>query len=330
MANLKFYLTSLESGIEQNIYSQSVGGCVSDTLLYPETTLSSNVGLYDSTLQLDPPVKGWTNWEDIKYLNIGNEIVEIEEIGNEVKVVNRAVNSILNMHIASDVVKGIPMSLFNDVFNDNYKQYRCIAVKNLPDENNEYLDDIAQAINVFINPNSSNNNSFFRIAIEVPKNQFFSSDSSDWTSSTIIDNSIIGVYDDNYFTKSNLKINEGPNKNQERIIESYDSQTGTFVLNNSLPYDNTSEYNNVISYEVEPSPAQRVNMGTQSPITTYDNVTNFREADKESPVYLDFYNQDGALNVNDVFYIWIEREIEKGSKEFINNFCININYNVGV
>lgn len=331
MNNLKFYLTSIEPNIQQTIYSQSIGGYISNSLLYPETTLASNVGLYDNSLQLNVPDGGWGDWSDIKYLNIGREIIKIDEIGEDVNIEERAVNSILNMHIVSDIVRGISdnNTLFNDVFNDEYKQYRCLAVKNIFDNNDEYVDNIINGVNIYIDTKSSNPNSSFKIAIEIPKNQFMNGYSTDWTSSSLIDNSLQGLYSDNYFQNSNLKIKEGPNKGQERIIISYDGDTGTFIFNDSLPYDNSDEYNNNLFYEIDPSPSQRLISGTVSPFTNMDNITDFKNVNEDVPLYIDINNNSDSLNLNDVFYIWIERAIKKGSKEFLNSFGITINYNIG-
>ena len=58
MATLKLYLTSLEPDLDQTIYSQSIGGYLSNSLVYPETILSSPIGLYDTSISLDTPSSG--------------------------------------------------------------------------------------------------------------------------------------------------------------------------------------------------------------------------------------------------------------------------------
>ena len=48
-----------------------------------------------------------------------------------ISVIQRGYNGIINMHIANDRARGeSSKELFNDVFSDGYKQYRCIAIKN--------------------------------------------------------------------------------------------------------------------------------------------------------------------------------------------------------
>ena len=53
MPDLKIYLTSLQPNMNQNIFSQSIGGYVSASLLYPETTVNGTIGLNDTSFVLD-------------------------------------------------------------------------------------------------------------------------------------------------------------------------------------------------------------------------------------------------------------------------------------
>ena len=125
MAVLRNYLTSLEPDMSQTIYSQSIGGYVSNSLLYPETTLKSTLGLYDISVSLDTPLSGnWSEWQGVEYINIGNEMIQVSPIINgTVTVVQRGYNGIINMHISNDRVRAeSSKELFNNVFDDNYKQ----------------------------------------------------------------------------------------------------------------------------------------------------------------------------------------------------------------
>jgi hypothetical protein len=90
-----------------------------------------------------------------------------------------------------------------------------------------------------------------------------------------------------------------------------------------------------MQYEVLPSPAQRVKSGTESPSVFSSNTTDFAKYSKSSPAK--FLNQSGNtsnaifevadLNFNDVFYLWIEREVKKGVRNFDSNDCVfNIKY----
>ena len=99
MAIFKSYLTSLEPDISQTIYSQSIGGHCSTSLVYPETTLTTTIGLYDTSISLDTPSAGnWLAWQGVEYINIGNEMIRVSPMTNgAVTVVTRGYNDIINM-----------------------------------------------------------------------------------------------------------------------------------------------------------------------------------------------------------------------------------------
>lgn len=334
MVDLKIYLTSLQPDMGQSIYSQSIGGYVSTSLLYPETTVSGTIGLYDTSFTLNTPDGGWSSWSNIEYININNEIIKISPIiTGSVIVEQRGFNSIVEMHINGDITKGVSgIELFNDVFNDDYKQYRCIAVKNvsIPDPS---VFSVANNVSVYLRQGSRNLNSLVKIAVEKPISQYINSFANNIVSnisldsSQLVDSSLIGRYDENYFINSYLKIKSGTNNGQGRVVSSFDASTGTFTLVNTLLVDTN------VSYEVLPAPAQRIKSGTNSPNILESNITSFVSADQNNPLSIDFNEQDNAsvtsssLNVNDVFYIWLERTIDKGSSSFDNNdIIINIEY----
>ncbi len=334
MATLKLYLTSLEPGLNQTIYSQSLGGYVSNSLVYPETTLSVTLGLYDTNLTLNTPVSGsWSEWQGIEYINIGNELIKVTPIVNgTITITQRAYNNIYNTHLAGDVVTACSSKeLFNDVFNDNYKQYRCIAIKNistnLTDPSSEQ---IAYDLVVYIKQNSRNINSSIKIALERPTSEYVSGTSTSWSAMQLIDTSLIDIYGDDYFKESYLSIISGDASGQGKIISSFDSSTGTFTFYNS--FSSTYDFSKNIIYEIAPSPAQRIKTGTISPNIGSSNVTQFFNSNQNTP--LTFYEQASVFNINnlspnDVMYLWIERMVEKGSSEFLNNdFVINIRYKV--
>jgi hypothetical protein len=333
MRILKLYLTSLEPDIEQNIYSQSIGGYCSNSLLYPETTLSSTVGLYDESFTLNIPSSGsWSGWTGIESINIGNEIIQISPfVNSSVSVVQRGVNNIVNMHIEGDYVwASSSKELFNDVFNDTYKQYRCLALKNVsasvdPSANSS----IAEDISIYFKQNSRNTNSTIRIGLEQPASQYITGTSTEWSSMQLVDESLAGGYSDNIFKEAYLKILDGEAIGQGKIISSFDSSTGTFTFYNSFSSD--YDFSADVKYEVLPSPSQRIKTGTESPSLNGENMLDFSNPVEYSP--LRFFSADGStftisdLNFNNIMYLWIEREVQKGSEEFLNNdFTLNINY----
>ena len=334
MATLKLYLTSLEPDLNQTIYSQSIGGYVSNSLVYPETTLSSTIGLYDTNLSLATPASGsWSEWQGIEYINIGNELMKVPSFVNgSIVVSQRGYNDIYNVHLEGDIARAAASKeLFNDVFNDSYKQYRCVAIKNVStnstDPSNEQ---IAYDLEVYIKQNSRNINSDIRIALEKPSSEYITGLSTSWGAMTLVDSSLIGVYEDNYFKEAYLKITNGEASGQGKIISSFDRETGTFTFYNS--FSSALDFTVVPTYEVLPSPAQRVKTGVISPIVGSSDVTQFFHPDAFTP--LTFFEQASIFNVsnlspNDVMYVWIERTVEKGNEEFLNNdFVFNFRYKV--
>ena len=337
MTDLKIYLTSLQPDMDQTISSQSIGGYVSNSLLYPESTVDGTIGLYDTSFVLDSLNSGtWADWKNAEYLNINNEVMKVSPItGRTISVIQRGFNNIIETHIGGDLAKGISTNeLFNDVFNDSYKQYRCLAVKNVSIREDPSITQSVNNVSVYIKQNSRNQNSILKIAIEKPVNQYLESSASSITSnlnnstSILTDISLAG-YGDNYFKDSYLKITGGTNKGQGRVIISFESSTGEFILDGILTDDT------VVSYEILTSPAQRVKSGMISPDTIDSNITSFSLSDQFSPIDINFSNEtevsltSNLLNFNDVFYIWLERTVKKGFSSFDDNdVIINIKYTI--
>jgi len=332
MATIKLYLTSLEPNMSQTIYSQSIGGYASDSLLYPETELASTIGLYDTSINLSTPSSGnWIEWQNIEYINIGNEVIRVSPISNgSVSVVERGYNGIINMHIENDLVMASSAKeIFNNVFNDDHKQYRCLVAKNVSSSDPSW-ERTAYNISIYLKQNSRGPDANIKIALERPSNQYLLSTSTSWSTMQVIDTSLIGLYSDNYFQEAYLKILSGGATGQGKIISSFDNVTGTFTFYSSLSasYDYTTN----VSYEVYSAPAQRIKTGTVSPITTGNDVLPFSSPTETSPVR---FASEGSfpvvsdLGVNDVVYIWLERTLEKGAEAFnIDDITLDIKYSV--
>ena len=334
MAVLRNYLTSLGPDMSQAISSQSIGGYISNSLLYPETTLSSTIGLYDTSISLDTPLSGsWLEWQDVEYINIGNEMIKVSPMTNEtVTVVQRGYNGIINMHIANDRVRAeSSKELLNNVFNDEYKQYRCIAIKNdslIVDPSGDLN---AYNFQIYLKQNSRNSDSSIKISLEQPNSQYMDSMSTSWTTKTIVDTSLIGVYSDDHFNEAYLKVLSGDGVGQGRIVLDFVSDTGTFTLYSTL--SDAYDYTTNVSYEVLPAPAQRIKTGIVSPVDTSDNVTSFIANNEQSPLY--FWTGSFASPIitdllpNDVVYVWIERTVIKGVENFDDNdIVLNVKYSV--
>lgn len=335
MADLKMYLTSLEPNMSQSILSQSIGGYISNTLLYPEATVNGTIGLYDTSFNLNIPSSGnWNEWTDTNYISINDELMEVSFMGGgAIGVVQRGVNNEIKVHINNDIARAVSQSeLFNDVFNVEYKQYRCIAVKNSSQTHDPSSDVIANNILVYLGDNSRNDDSKIKIAIETPKSQYISGSAdriiynSSVGTSQLVDSSLEGIYAEDLFKSAYLKILSGSNEGQGRVINSYNSTTGIFNFSSAL----TEDYN--VAYEVLPSPSQRIKNGMVAP-NSGGNTGSFMENGPLSPIQVNLVIgenaslEQGSLGINDVFYIWMERTINKASDSFDDNsVLINIKY----
>jgi len=317
-SDIKFYLTSLEPEIAQTNTSQSIGGHVSTSSVYPNTTLSSALGLYVKNIS----VASVSDLAGFEYLGINSEIINTESINSTtITVKSRSINEVTNFHDSSDRVFGLAVDgLFSQKFNDDFKQYRCLAIKN------EHASDTALNVAVHLRQNTINNSSLVRIAIEMPSNDYHSSSSTGGSSISLIDTSVAGVFSDNHFKDALLRMTSGSNKNQSRIINSYDDSSGTFVLQSSLPFNITSGDN----YEVDAGPAQRIRSGLDSPVFGSTRVSSLSEADSSSPIIIDVSGErtnGDDLKFNDVTYVWLERSLRKDSEAFVdNNAILTVNY----
>jgi len=317
MADFKFYLTSLEPNLSQSIYSQSIGGYCSNSLLYRETTLSSNVGLYDTSFTLNTPqAESWIGWENVFYININNEIIELSALeSGTATAIQRGSNGIINFHLAGDVVRASNAAeLFNNVVNNEYKQYRCLAVKNTPiDDPSD--SEIANDVQVYLKQNSRNDESNIRIAIERPSSKYLTSISTNRTILTLTDTSLSGVYLDDYFNGTYLMVS---GENGVGFISDFDGSSGTFTFSSSFSTVTTNKV-----YEVFPASAQRLKTGTDAPVNS-DYITDFSYTNSVNRLSLsDTTNvsnsSDADVLTNDLFYIWVERTLQKGSASFDNN-----------
>lgn len=334
MSILKLYLTSLEPDINQTTYSQSIGGYVSNSTLYPETTVSSTVGLYDESISLFTPPEGhWAEWQGVEYISIGNELIQVSPIvDGALSVVKRGVNNIINMHKQGDVATASSLKgLFNDVFNEDRKQYRCIAIKNIFDDlNDPSIASTAYEVSVYFKQGSRNPDTNVKMALERPSSIYITGTATSWTTMQIIDTSLIGIYEDNYFKDAYLKITGGEALGQGKVISSFDSETGTLTFYNS--FSSAYDYTVNPDYEILPASSQRVKTGTVSPVLSEDNedTTSFTSASENLP--LRFYDSGSIVTIaklepNEVFYIWLERKVSKGTEEYLNNdLVINIRY----
>ena len=318
--DLKFYLTSVEPVVEQTIYSQSIGGyCafvptnLAESLVYPETTLNSSIGFYDS-------VSGVSNISIVPnggFVGLDNQISFVTTSGSNVNFL-QSQNGIAETHLSGDVVRILSgNSLLNNNFNDSFKQYRCIAVRN----NNQT--EIANNVQVFIKQQSLNLGSTIRIAVEVPQNDFvFGTASATATSKRqLVDSTLAGVFADNHFATAVLRFTSGNNINQSRIITSSDNTTGIVIVDSDFPFISQAGD----KYAIDPGPAQRIGTGIATPNFGTATVSSLSLAPQSNPIN---FNVNGSRDhgeqfmPNDIFYIWVERTLDKDASSYEDNSAV--------
>jgi len=324
-SDIKFYLTSVEPDMFQTNFSQSLGGHPSLSGIYPESTLSSTVGLYDMEINVNSPIlESWEIWEGIEYISIGGEIIRVNPISsNVITVIQRGINSISWMHIAGDVVRGIfRKDIFNNSFNLDNKQYRCFAVKNTSET------DTAYNVSFYNLTDSLNSLTTIKTLIEVPKFNGGNGISTSWNKSRLVDTSFIGFYPDDYFKDHFLRVLDGPNAGDNKLISSFDSETGTFIFYDfwRVDYD-SSLYSNSLLYFIDPSPCQRIKSGTISPIISDNTENSFMITTDSYRSNIDINGRGGNLLPGQIFYIWVERDINKKSELYEDNsIVLNVNF----
>jgi hypothetical protein len=345
--DIKFYYTSLEPRMAQTISAQSIGGYCSTSVLYQEAVLSSSIGIYNTDISITfLSSSPYNNWSSLNYISIGEEIIKINgvESSGVVNVVERSFNGVLNMHLAGDTVTAVSINdVFNDVFNDDHSQYRCMCLKNLSPGA------VVANIELYMAHNNQNPKTDVKIAVEVPSSQYLNSYSTSWTSITLVDDSIKSSkqdssnvppveWVDNQCQGAYLRVLSGPNEGYGRVISSYDSLTGTFTFDSSFPYDyDLTKDSPTVQYEVDPAPAQRLKSGTAVPVLFGStSTTKLIDATSSYIIGVGQTGQVGArlsinsLNYNDVLYVWIERAVEDNYQLYeSNNVSLVLYYSVG-
>ena len=315
-AEIKYYLTSLQNSIAQTNLSQSIGGYISTSLLYPETTITSTISFFDTTLVLND----FTQVLNYEYLFLGYELIKVNTItSNTVTVQERSVNGIRDSHILGDIVKGVSSRLlFDNFFNEDNKQYRCFAIKNVSTATT-FFNVLAK-----LSLNSQNGYSSYRIAVEIPTNDYVTSTSTSAGTDFVLIDSSLTSYNQNQFDNAVINILSGVNLGQTRIISSFDSLTGSVTVSSAFPHDIVTGVN----YEIEPAPAQRVSSGELSPNILSTRFSGFNNVNIDVPIDINNLRDNGSnLEPNDVVYVWIERSLLINGASYDNNtFVLDVDY----
>jgi hypothetical protein len=319
--DIKFYYTSVEPELAQSNPIQSLGGFVSPTLVYVSAKLVEPLSFNDTYLLLDDD-----NLTGYSLLQIGDELVTIKEWKETNAVIEsrHAYGTPIRYHPIGQVVRGVTKNdLFNRVFNADRLQYRCIAIKNTSSS------EIARDVKVFFKLASRNTLSRTRFSIEIPKSEYYGSSATSGSLTTVVDSSLVDLYEDDYFVGAPLTIVTGNSAGQTRLVTDYDGSSGKFTLESELPHK--AQLGN--TFKVNTSPAQIIPSGTASPNTSSTNsgtppylITAFQSATfATNGISIDVGGNrphGSDLYPNEVIYVWLERHIDDNNDEFLNSRAI--------
>lgn len=318
-SDIQFYLTSLEPNLEQSIRSQSFGGYAafvktdpSKSLVYPYTLLDNNLGSYSNEMDVVDYVK----INNATKLAVGDAFYKVNSVSSSnVDILNSSKNV---FRLAGDVVFDITQNFFNQSFNLERKQYRCIAIRNNSSTETAYN------VSVFLKQKSKNFFSSVRISLEVPTSDYYTGSVTLGTNNNLKDSNIPSSFKEGCFDNAMFRVLSGSNINQTRIIKSYSEKE--IILFDSLPF----VLQNGDVYEIEAGPCQRIKNGLTKPEKTEQN-TIFFTPDLNNSINININNrQHGSdLKPNDVIYVWFERELLKDSEDFFdNNVVVSLRYSI--
>lgn len=323
--DIKFYRTTPEPVSIQRNLGQCLGGFVSTNTLYNYATISSPLSIYDNVINIDPATFSESSTinrlNQSPYLQINDEIVKVNSwSGYTVYVSERnAFGTPLRFHPQNSVIQDLNKNdLFDFGLGETGKQYRCIAIKNMNQT------EIAKDLKVFFSLSSRNNLSEMKIAVECPKSDYYSGFVTGGGITAFSVTDLVGLFDEDHYAGCPLIFTTGLNKDQIRIIKSYNPTSGNIVLEERLP-------NNILpgdKFYIDTAPAERVKFGAKRPSI---NVSDFYSAEGLSnAVSINVLGKRLSgkdLYPNEVIYIWIERTVFNTNDEFLNNrVVIDIRY----
>lgn len=322
--SIKYYLTTPEAGLQQLNPSQSLGGFISPTEVYPTSTLSSEVGFDDIRIQVNTDAL-----QDFAYIQIQDEIMSVTRWDNNIAVIGErsAFNSPSRVHFRGAIVRGL---IKNDVFTDGFSkdktQYRCIAIRN------ESSDLTAKKAEIYFRDDGRNPLSDWRISIELPRSEYTESTVTSGTLRTVVAGDLAASYEDDRFVTAPVVFTSGQNADQIRIVTDYDGITGTLTFDQDLPFTPAAGD----AFYIDTAPSQRIPNGTQAPSTLPDSgptirppflIGDFQSASATNEGYsIDVQGaraNEQRLSVNlapnEAVYVWVERNLDETNSGQIGN-----------
>jgi hypothetical protein len=313
-SDIKFYLTGEDPETSQATRPLSTGGYPSTIEYLTSTTLSSAVGRAATALTV-PSVTGFTS---ASYVLVGDEVVGVETPDSGDTSLAATARGSLGTNAryqpAGSLVYPLSVSsLFDGRSNADRKQYRCVAIKNTSDTETAY------DVSVYLKAPSVNTESVVRFAVEIPRADAYTGVASSGSKSTLTDLSIPSTFADNAFAGCVVVMGSGENEGEYKTVLSYDAASRTMVFDGSF----TSRVGDGDSFDVRPSPAQRVVSGRVSPVFGGDRVGDLSAASSSAVAQtIDVHGNRGNgsdLLPGDVVYVWFERTLGKNAEAYDNN-----------
>ena len=313
-----FRFTSVTAKATQSTSENSLGGYMSTNNIYTTTTSTDRISKTASVvpvLNLPTATSGMVE-VDLEVMNYtGIDTTNLQLINAERGIVPQSGFPHGVTPEAAQVRYLSIDSLFNPKFDNSYEQYRCVAVYN----NDLDVEDVK----IVLIQNASSNVRI-DVGIEVPLHDFHIGTLTDVLSTVMIrDSGLVGLFVDNYFSRSVLNITSGAGVGGYSTISSYDSATGTFVLDNAIASMVAGN-----SYSIEPTPSQRTINQLTAPVSNDDYFFGFLgDGGSNELGYQNIRENGDVFRENDVFYIWIKRSFTRNVKSGSNTgSVILLNY----
>ncbi len=310
--DLLFHLTGLESATSQTDVAESLGGYPSTTEINPSALLSSNLSFATNSITVTASGSG--------QLQIGSELIDVTGSGTTLTITGRGASETDELFHASGsrVFWVSKPNLLNASFNANQKQYRCIAITN------NHATDTFYNLKFYIKKASRSAASVIKFAVETPATEILNSTATGGSTISLVDESIIGEYEDDYFNNCVVYIRDASsdNYNFSRVAATFDGSTGTFTFVTAFPSAITAD----TDYRIENAPSQTISSGALSPAFGTFRVSDLSSASTlASAVGIDVpgdrYNGN-HLGPKETVYVWFERSAVDGVTSQTNNRII--------
>lgn len=318
-SDITFYLTNstLITSAPAAKPESSLGGYVTPTTIADPHFMFSPLSVTSLTLNVFEPGSGLMMLDSEIVEHTGTTITKRGSKGTTVRP-----HSNFDFGFGYALTKN---NVFNSSFNDSFKQYRCIAIKN------EHETDTFYGLKFYLKSPSRNPNMTVRIAVEMPRTNYLAGTvylpaATTGGSLAFVGLGLAGVYSDNHFKDCILTFTSGTNLNIKRLIASYDGATGTFVLDTALGHAVV----NGNTFNVDPSPSQVISSGTVSPVFSgrTSALSNASTSTAAIGINVNGARTNGAnLAPNEVVYLWFERTAAHNADKFDDNwFIFTANY----